>query len=196
MPLYLMHREKHKVELCLQLWILQDSLSSLSTLVSKVVHILITRPNMPVVEAPSANATDGASGLIGLGPSSGSNVRFGGGSAAANPPLDRIFTSNSSVSPFIAILLQRSDDPEEPYPGDLSVGEVLSDYQDIYNQPKHPVTTVSLSGGQHWQTLLDVNGIIGPNGKPISISTQVTGAKSQNATVVFDTGFTLPQVPP
>ncbi|KIJ17962.1 eukaryotic aspartyl protease [Paxillus involutus ATCC 200175] len=148
------------------------------------------------IEAPSANATDGASGLIGLGPSSGSNVRFGGGSAAANPPLDRIFTSNSSVSPFIAILLQRSDDPEEPYPGDLSVGEVLSDYQDIYNQPKHPVTTVSLSGGQHWQTLLDVNGIIGPNGKPISISTQVTGAKSQNATVVFDTGFTLPQVPP
>ncbi|KAF9220897.1 acid protease [Gyrodon lividus] len=140
------------------------------------------------IEAPSGNAAAGVNGLIGLDPSSGSSVRYGGGPAAANPPLDRIFTSDSSVSPFIAILLQRSDDPEEPYPGDLSVGEVLSEYQDIHNQPRHPVTTVPLSGGQHWQTLLDVNGIIGPNGEPITIKTQVTGAQYANATVVFDTG--------
>ncbi|KAH7885425.1 aspartic peptidase domain-containing protein [Phlebopus sp. FC_14] len=148
------------------------------------------------IEAPNADAATGADGLIGLGPSSGSSIRYNGNSSAANPPLDRIFTSNTSISPFIAILLQRSDDPEEPYPGDLSIGEVLSQYQDIYNAPKHPVTTVSLNGGQHWQILLDENGIIGPNGQPISIKTQVTGAQSNNATVVFDTGFTLPQVPP
>ncbi|KIJ62531.1 hypothetical protein HYDPIDRAFT_93865 [Hydnomerulius pinastri MD-312] len=147
------------------------------------------------IEAPTANAAAGAAGLIGLGPSSGSNVRFGGGSAAADPPLDRIFASNNSIPPYIAILLQRSEDPEEPYPGDLSIGEVLTQYQDILNAPRHEVTTVSLSGGQHWQTLLDENGIIGPNGKPISIKTQVTDAQTNNATVVFDTGFTLPQVP-
>lgn len=147
------------------------------------------------VEAPGGNAAAGADGLIGLGPSSGSNVRASGGSTAANPPLDRIFTSNASVSSLIAILLQRSDDPDEPYPGDLAVGEVLTDYQDILNQPRHPVTIAPLAGGQHWQTLLDVNGIIGPNGKPIQIKTQVTGAQTQNATVIFDTGFTLPQVP-
>ncbi|KAG8214531.1 aspartic peptidase domain-containing protein [Butyriboletus roseoflavus] len=148
------------------------------------------------IEAPQGNAAAGANGLIGLGPSSGSSVRALGGSAAANPPLDRIFTSNASVSPLIAILLQRSDDSDEPYPGDLAVGEVLADYQDIFNQPRHPVTLAPLASGQHWQTLLDVNGIIGPNGKPIQIKTQVTGAQTQNATVVFDTGFTLPQVPP
>lgn len=148
------------------------------------------------VDAPDGNAAPGADGLIGLGPSSGSSVRDSANSSAANPPLDRIFTSNSSLSPTIAILLQRSDDPDEPYPGDLAVGEVLPDYQDILSQPRHAVTLAPLQGGQHWQTLLDINGIIGPNGKPIQIKTQVTGAQSPNATVIFDTGFTLPQVPP
>ncbi|KAG9315853.1 aspartic peptidase domain-containing protein [Chiua virens] len=147
------------------------------------------------IEAPAGDAAAGADGLIGLGPSSGSTIRGLGNSSAANPPLDRIFMSNASVSPILAILLQRSDDPDEPYPGDLAIGEVLSDYKDILNQPQHPVTIAPLAGGQHWQTLLDVNGIIGPDGKPIEIKTQVTGAQTQNATVIFDTGFSLPQVP-
>ncbi|KAF8548753.1 acid protease [Imleria badia] len=143
------------------------------------------------VYAPEGNADGHGHGLIGLGPCSGSYVRASGDSAAANPPLDRIFTSNDSVSPLIAILLQRSDDPDEPYPGDLAVGEVFPDYKDILNQPRLPATP-----SQHWQTLLDVNGIIGPNGKQIEIKTQVAGAKTPNATVVFDTGFTFPQVSP
>lgn len=154
------------------------------------------QPHPLAVVAPEGNAAAGADGLIGLGPSSASSVRMLGESAAANPPLDRIFTSDTSVSPLIAILLQRSDDPEEPYPGNLAIGEVLTDYQDILNQPRLPVTISPLPGNQHWQTLLDVNGIVGPNGKPIQIKTQVTGAQTKNATVLFDTGFTLPQVPP
>ncbi|KAF8555756.1 acid protease [Imleria badia] len=148
------------------------------------------------IEAPDGNAATGAGGLIGLGPSSGSSVRAEGHSTAANPPLDRIFTSSNSVPPMIAILLQRSDDPDERYPGDLAIGEVMTDYQDILNQPRLPVTLDPLQGNQHWQTLLDVNGLIGPNGKVIEIKTQVTGAQTPNATVVFDTGFTLPQVSP
>ncbi|KAG6377020.1 hypothetical protein JVT61DRAFT_1066 [Boletus reticuloceps] len=98
-------------------------------------------------------------GLMGLGPGVGSITRMGGNSGVANPPLDRIFSSNSSVSPLLAVLLQRSGDPDEPFPGYLSVGEVLPDYQDGLNQPRLPVTT-----------LLDVNGIIGPNGTQIEIT--------------------------
>ena len=67
----------------------------------------------------------------------------------------------------------------------------MPDYQDILNQPQLPAVF-----GEHWQTLLDVNGIIGPNGQPIEIQTQVTNATTQNATIVFDTGFTMSQVPP
>jgi hypothetical protein len=53
-----------------------------------------------------------------------------------------------------------------------------------------------IPGNQHWMTLLDENGIIGPDGQPITIKTQVTNTSyPKNATVVFDTGFTFPQVP-
>lgn len=147
-----------------------------------------------------ANSTGGFTqsidGLIGLGPYTGSVIRFLGGTAAADPPLDRIFRSNNTISNFVAILLDRSDDPDEPYPGDLAIGEVLTKYEDIQTQPQHPVTSVMLPGNQHWMTLLDENGIIGPDGKPITIKTQVTNTSyPKNATVVFDTGFTFPQVP-
>jgi hypothetical protein len=119
-----------------------------------------------------------------------------GQSAAADPPLDRIFRSNDSISNYLAVLLDRSDDPDEPYPGDLTIGEVLSGYEAVTSQPQLPVTSVMIPGNQHWMTLLDENGIIGPDGQPITIKTQVTNTSyPKNATVVFDTGFTFPQVP-
>ena len=153
--------------------------------------VFVVSVHLLAVYAPQGNAAVGANGLIGLGPNFGSVVRVLGNTTAADPPLYRIFNSNDSVSPLIAILLQHSDDPDEPYPGDLAIGEVLPDYQDILNQPQLPAVF-----GEHWQTLLDVNGIIGPNGQPIEIQTQVTNATTQNATIVFDTGFTMSQVPP
>jgi hypothetical protein len=147
-----------------------------------------------------ANSTGGFTqsidGLIGLGPYTSSVIKMMGGTAASDPPLDRIFRSNDTISNFVAILLDRSDDPDEPYPGDLAIGEVLTTYEDIHTQPQHPVTSVMVPGNQHWMTLLDENGIIGPDGKPITIKTQVTDTSyPNNATVVFDTGFTFPQVP-
>jgi hypothetical protein len=73
---------------------------------------------------------------------------------------------------------------------------VLPGYEGVSSQPKLPVTSVMVPGNQHWMTLLDENGIIGPDGQPITIKTQVTNTSyPNNATVVFDTGFTLPQVP-
>lgn len=153
-------------------------------------------PNPRTVSATSAQGFSSTGGLIGLGPYSGSIVRILGHSAAADPPLDRIFRGNDTISNFLAVLLDRSDDPEEPYPGDLNIGEVLPGYEGVSSQPKLPVTSVMVPGNQHWMTLLDENGIIGPDGQPITIKTQVTNTSyPNNATVVFDTGFTLPQVP-
>ncbi|KAG2151454.1 aspartic peptidase domain-containing protein [Suillus clintonianus] len=144
----------------------------------------------------TAGFTQSVDGLIGLGPYTGSVIRSQGGTAAADPPLDRIFRSNDTISNYLAVLLDRSNDPDEPYPGDLTIGEVLTNYEDIHTQPQHPVTSVMVPGNQHWMTLLDENGIIGPDGQPITITTQVTDTSyPKNATVVFDTGFTFPQVP-
>lgn len=102
------------------------------------MFVSIVSAHLQVEALVEGNGAAGTDGLIGLGPSSGSSVRALGNSAAANLPLDRIFTSNAS------------DDPQEPYPGDLTVGDILTDYQDILNQPWLPVTITPLQGGQHW----------------------------------------------
>jgi hypothetical protein len=138
---------------------------------------------------PSQDNPEG-SGLIGLGPNVGSNILAQILTTAGNPPLDRIFAQNLSTPNFLSILLARSNDPDEPFPGDLTVGEILSGYEAITTQPKLNNT------GQHWQVLLDQNGIIGPDGKFITVNSQVEATTDPNrATVVFDSGFSLPQVP-
>ena len=70
--------------------------------------------------------------------------------------------------------------------------------QNISGQPKLAVRSVpsSRSGGQHWQVLLDPNGIIGPDGQPIILSSKVSSTmNSSSLTVMLDTGFSLNQVP-
>jgi hypothetical protein len=53
-------------------------------------------------------------------------------------------------------LLSRSDDPDEKFPGELTVGETIPGFEAVTNQPKIPVTQVpnSVSSGQHWQVQL------------------------------------------
>jgi hypothetical protein len=78
------------------------------------------------------------------------------------------------------------------------VGETLSNFTDIVNQPKLTVTEVSITNqaNQHFQVLLDANGFIGPDGNSIPITTEVGSTSNRKqATVVIDTGFSLPQVP-
>lgn len=53
-------------------------------------------------------------------------------------------------------MLSRSDDPDEPYPGNITVGEILAGYDAITNMPKIDTTFVPSqdSENQHWQVLL------------------------------------------
>jgi hypothetical protein len=138
-------------------------------------------------------------GLLGLGPNIGSNIH----DALHDQPmgdtvLDRIFRQDPSTPNIFTVLLSRSDDPDEQYPGQITVSDILPDKQGILDQPKLPVKTVrsSRSGNQHWQVHIDPNGIIGPDGQPIALSTKVSGeTKSSPVTVIFDTGFSFNQVP-
>ncbi|KAJ6584097.1 aspartic peptidase domain-containing protein [Mycena vulgaris] len=138
-------------------------------------------------------------GLIGLGPSSGSNIFAAFDSEdEGNTVLDSLFIQNTSTPNFITFLLGRLNDPTDVFPGDITVGELLPNYTDVTNQPKLPVTDVSISNraNQHFQILLDANGFIGPDGSSIPISSQVSSTSNRKqATVVIDTGFSLPQVP-
>lgn len=146
------------------------------------------------VQATNAD-TPPFAGLIGLGPSSGSQIRTLTGDAAGDPPLDQIFRQDPSTPNFLSLLLGRADDPGSSNPGELSIGETLPGFDDILSQPKLPVTIVSSdnTGNQHFQVLLDDGGIVGPNGQVIPITTDVDNtADEQQATVVFDSGFSLP----
>lgn len=150
------------------------------------------------MDVPASSSNTVGSGLIGLGPNYGSQVHDAIGNSTGDAVLDRIFQQNTSTPNYLTILLGRDDDPSDKFPGDLTVGEILSGYEAITSQPKLNVSQVSISdiGDQHWQTLLDSNGVIGPDGKAIDIDTVVkaTSDKSQ-LTAVFDSGFSLPQVP-
>ncbi|PIL22833.1 hypothetical protein GSI_15528 [Ganoderma sinense ZZ0214-1] len=152
------------------------------------------------VAASSDNPS--GSGLIGLGPNYGSQVSEAVGTSAGDAVLDRIFRQNTSTPNYITVLLGRNNDPTDPPTGDLTVGEILSGYEQIASQPKLSVSVLasSNSANQHWQVLLDADGIVGPANNNVidefNVQTAVSSTTNKKQlTVVFDTGYSLPQVP-
>jgi len=138
----------------------------------------------------------GISGLIGLGPSSGSVIRNTLGNSSADPVLDRIFSQNSSSSNFISFNLQRNGDPTQPQPGELTINDVISGLENITSQIQVPAEILETDSAtnQHWTIQLDTNAIIGPDGKVIKKSSIVPHNHGKLYGVI-DSGFTLPQVP-
>jgi hypothetical protein len=135
------------------------------------------------------------SGIMGLGPWFTSSIWKTLNTSDAKPPVDNLFSQNKTTPNYLTILLGRSDDPDNQYPGDLTVGEIVDGYDDVLNQPKLNVTWAKY-GNQHWSTLVDPGGIIGPDGQPLNVRTHVSSTKnSKQLTTMFDSGYTLPQVP-
>ncbi|KAI0276912.1 aspartic peptidase domain-containing protein [Russula aff. rugulosa BPL654] len=152
-----------------------------------------------VAVTPSSDSPEGY-GLIGLGPSTGSVVLGTLDNSAGDPPIDRIFRQDTSVPNFISVLLNRPNDTREAYTGEMTIGEVLPLFQNISNQPKVPVTVLQsgLSTLQDFSILLDPDGVIGPDGNAIKITSNATLAPSHDShqlQVIFDTGTAMPQLP-
>lgn len=148
---------------------------------------------------PSSDSPEGI-GLIGLGPSTGSEVLTTLKNSAGDPPIDRIFRQNTSVPNFISVLLNRPNDTYATYTGEMTISEVLPLFQNISGQPKVPVSVLqsSINSAQHFSVLLDSDGIIGPDGKSIKTTSNASLAPSHGPDqlqVVFDTGFSMPQLP-
>ncbi|KAI0357462.1 aspartic peptidase A1 [Trametes cingulata] len=141
--------------------------------------------------------SQGYEGLIGLGPNTGSVIRDKLDTASADSVLDRIFSQNTTSANFLTILLNRDGDPASPATGQLTISEVLPQYSNITSMPKLPVTKVHklTDEDQHWQVYTDVDGVLGPDGQPIKVDSIVPSAPDGQLVVVFDSGFTLPQVP-
>ncbi|KAI0081265.1 acid protease [Panus rudis PR-1116 ss-1] len=154
----------------------------------------ITVPDQAFVQDTSGEQEPGT-GIIGLGPNSASTVHAVLNGPQGDAILDRIFKQNTSTPNYITIMLGRSDDPDDKYPGDLTIGQTIDGYENITSQPKLEVFEVSTGSGQHWQTLTDANGILGPDGQPLNLSSRVKGTAKNRLNTIFDTGFTISQVP-
>ncbi|ESK90521.1 aspartic peptidase a1 [Moniliophthora roreri MCA 2997] len=156
-------------------------------------------PNQAYLEIRPDDENKQGTGLVGLGPHDNSNIYSTLKTNAGVPLLDSIFMQNTSTPNYLAIQLGRLEDPSDAFPGDISIGETLPELSAVTSQPKLPVTIVPLrkKGNQHFQILLDADGIIGPDNKSVVFTSAVSGTKNpKQATALVDTGFSLTQVPP
>ena len=139
----------------------------------------------------------GFSGLIGLGPNSGSKLADAIDGSPGYSVLNRIFVENKFPSPYITFYLDRANGTSVSNTGMLTIGEVLPQYSNITSYNKLMVDKVHrlTDADQHWQILTDTNGVIGPDGNNITLNSIVPSAPDGQLVTVLDTGFTLTQVP-
>ncbi|KAI0071145.1 acid protease [Panus rudis PR-1116 ss-1] len=149
-----------------------------------------TIPDQALLQDTSGGIHDS---IIGIGPSSSSNVGKPLDSQQGDPVLDRIYRQDPQTANFITIMLGRSDDPHNKYPGNLTIGQVLDGFENITSQLK--LNVFKVDGGQHWQTLTDPHGILGPDSQPLNLSSRVPVSGKDQLNTIFDTGFSLSQVP-
>jgi len=139
----------------------------------------------------------GFSGLIGLGPNSGSKIWDEIDETSGYSVLNRIFVENNVSSPYITFYLDRANGTVVSNTGLMTIDEVLPQYSNITSHTKLMVDKVHrlTDADQHWQVLTDVNGITGPDGNAIALDSFVPSAPDGQLVAVLDTGFTLTQVP-
>ncbi|THU95697.1 hypothetical protein K435DRAFT_797921 [Dendrothele bispora CBS 962.96] len=148
--------------------------------IAEVMFDGFTIPDQAYILAEQIQASPTAfDGILGLGPSNSSNVFKVTQDTDVNgaPIIDRIFVQNTTVPNFISFTLERFGETpdnsllQEQF-GQFTIGEVIPEYQNVTHAPHLPAL-VDQFGVQHWQTLLDPNGVIGPDGERINTTTDI-----------------------
>ncbi len=133
---------------------------------------------------------------MGLGFDDGSIVRGILGDGQGDTPLSRIFQQNKTTQNFVSILLDREDDPTDTVTGQITISEFASGYESIESQTKLYIKDVFFdSSSQHWAVYIDKDGVIGPDGSAISMTSIVPRVRGGKLIAVLDSGFTFSQVP-
>lgn len=148
------------------------------------------------INATQTQDLQGEQGIIGLGPSSASNIAPKLNGSEGNTPLDNIFLANPTAPNILTFILSRDDGAEfdpNAQNGELSINEVIPGHENITSSPQLPVLQDQFHV-QHWQTVLDKNGFIAPNGQAVNTSTFISDNYTDQMHVVIDSGFSFPQV--
>lgn len=160
-----------------------------------------TKSCNPVLVPDSSNfsptlQSNGFQGLMGIGFDAESIIRGKVGDAAGDTPLTRIFQQNQTTQNFVSFQLDRAKDPTDTVTGQITISELISGYESIASQPKLYLKDAFMdSSNQHWAIITDNNGVIGPDGTPISVESIVPHVSGGKMVAVLDSGFTFSQVP-
>jgi hypothetical protein len=156
-------------------------------------HLVLVDDSSSLLSSLSIN---GLQGLIGLGFDAGSNVRSTLGEGKGDTPLSRIFQQNKTTQNFVSMLLDRANDPTDTITGQITISELASGYESIASQPKLDIKDVVYdSSSQHWAVFTDKEGVTGPDGNVIDITSIVPHVKDGQLVAVLDSGFSFSQVP-
>ncbi|THG98832.1 hypothetical protein EW026_g3424 [Hermanssonia centrifuga] len=143
--------------------------------------------------------SQGFEGLIGLGPNTGSVIwdKLDADDSSGDSVLSRIFSQNTTSSNYLTLLLDRQGGGNQSFTGQLTISELVAGFENITSMPKLGVDKVHklTDADQHWQTYTDADGVLGPDGNAIVVDSIVPSAPDNQLGVVFDSGYTLPQVP-
>jgi hypothetical protein len=78
-------------------------------------------------------------------------------------------------------------------PGELTIGELIPGLEAVTQQPKLPIPDNANKAGQHYTALMD--GVKVRGQAVVLPATTVNGITPGKTVAVFDSGFSLPQVP-
>ncbi|PVF99939.1 acid protease [Serendipita vermifera] len=137
----------------------------------------------------------GAVGIVGLGFTGLSHidaaVTSNGNGTWGRSLLYNIFALNPSEPNFIAMALERANDPSDTVQGSLGVGELAPEYADISSTDHIPLFPPE--GSNRWTILLDSYVV---NGATQNLTSTISDVPQGRAAVLVDSGTTYSYVPP
>ena len=101
--------------------------------------------------------------------------------------IDNLIKVEGTGSNFVTSLVSRPADGSSTISAQLTIGEVDSDHMDVQSAVQLPVSKNGWDS--HWLVSLDDGGIIGPD------KLMIRASKVNQLKVVFDSGYTMSQVP-
>ncbi|KAM5532274.1 hypothetical protein V8D89_014032 [Ganoderma adspersum] len=158
----------------------------------------INVPKQAFIDASQANnpiLSYGVNGIVGLGFTKLSSVDSAlnnTGKSDGKALLYNLFADNPAEPNFIAFALQRATVSGGDVEGSFTIGEYDEDYKDVANSPK--ISTYPKSDPTRWTMLLDAI-LLGNNDTMIPLTTSVSGAPSDKAVVMLDSGTSYTYAP-